>query len=65
MRQACDRYLTVWGCNKLTDAAIMEVAAKCPQLQSLDVTGCDKLTDAAIKVRATAVDPHQLTFKTQ
>ena len=26
------------GCEKLTDAAIVEIARHCPQLQSLDVT---------------------------
>ena len=30
--------IDLWGCEKLTDAAIVEIARHCPQLQTLIVT---------------------------
>jgi len=36
------------GCTELTDAAIVAVADKCPNLALLDVTRCYKLTNTAV-----------------
>lgn len=45
-------YISLAGCNKITDSFIMSVAHHCPRLSHLDLRACGQISDASISVIA-------------
>ena len=44
--------LDLYGCDKITDAAVATLAASCPHLSSLNLSYCDSITDVAVAALA-------------
>ena len=40
--------LNLYGCKKITDASVLEVARRCSNLQSLNLYCCENITDASL-----------------
>ncbi|KAI8638179.1 hypothetical protein BD408DRAFT_423350 [Parasitella parasitica] len=42
-------YLSLAGCNKITDYAVLSVAKNCPKLEHLDLRACGLISDVSIQ----------------